>query len=155
MEARNFMSTNLVTCKPSDTVEDAARTMLEHNHSVVPVVDNKNSIVGIVTESDFVGKKVTAPHAMSSLKQLFGSTFHAQDVEEIYASSKQKKLEDVMSKDIVKISADSSLSEVVDLMHRKNIKRLPVVENDKLVGLITRRDLIKVFVNTQESEIRP
>lgn len=139
------MSSDVKTCLPTDTVADAAKLMAEYGFSVIPVEDKDGNLVGIVTESDFIGKEVEVPHALVSLKQLFGQQFYFRDIEEIYIKSKDKPLSSVMSKAPVTISPDTPLSEVVHLMQTKNWKKLPVVENKKVVGMVTRKDIIKAF----------
>lgn len=145
MKASDFMTKNVTTCNQSQTVEDAATLMSENGFSVVPIVDDKNNLVGLITESDFISKVQSVPHALVSLRQLFGQSFHASDVEQIYKESKAKKLGDIMTKNPKTVGPNSTLDEVVTFMGEKNLKRLPVVDNGKVVGIITRTDVIRAF----------
>lgn len=145
MLTKDFMTTNVVTCSPEQTVGDAAKIMVENGFSVIPVVDENEDVVGIVTESDFVGKEIEIPHALASIKQLFGQNFFFKDIEKVYENSKNLKLSKVMSGMPVSVNPDTPLSEVVQLMLTKNKKKLPVTEGRKLVGIVTRKDLIKAF----------
>jgi CBS domain-containing protein len=119
--------------------------MLANGFSVVPIVDSRQHLVGIVTESDFVGKELKIPHALASIKRLFGQDFYIQDIEPIYQKAKSKKLSEVMSKNLVVVKPEDTLTDVVNIMIEKKLKRLPVVKDDKLVGIITRKDLIRAF----------
>lgn len=149
MKAKDFMTTNVITCTEDQSVADAAKLMVEKEFSVMPILNSEGKLVGIVTESDFVGKEVKVPHALASIKQLFGQNFYFNDVETLYAEAKNKKLSSVMSKNLKTIKPETSLSKVVNYMISKNIKRLPVVDGEKLVGIITRKNILKAFNATE------
>lgn len=145
MLTKEFMTAEVISCTPDDTVETAARIMVSKGFSVVPVTDENDELLGIVTESDFVGKEIEIPHALASIKQMFGQNFFFKDIEQVYLDAKNKTLATIMSPSPKSIHPDSSLSEVVQLMLTKNYKKLPVVDGRKLVGIVTRKDLIKAF----------
>ncbi len=145
MIASDFMTKNVTTCNENQTVEEAATLMAEKGFSVIPVVDDGDQLVGIITESDFISKSQAVPHAMVSLRHLFGKSFHAQDVEAIYKESKSKKLSEVMTKSPKTIGPNATLDEVVTFMGEKDVKRIPVVDGGKVVGIITRTNVIKAF----------
>jgi CBS domain-containing protein len=145
MKAKDFMTKNVITANSNLTIGDAAILMAQNGFSVLPVVDANFEIVGIITESDFVGKEKNIPHALASIKQLFGQIFYFREIEEIYEQSKGKKLSEVMSTKVFTIPAEASLTEIVNFMISKGLKRLPVVEGKKLVGIITRKDMLKAF----------
>ena len=94
MIAQDFMTKNVLFCKQTQTVEEAAAIMSENGFSVMPVVDDEGILVGILTESDFISKEVKIPHAMASMKKLLGVTHYEGNIEEIYASAKKRKLEE-------------------------------------------------------------
>lgn len=145
MKASEFMTKEVVTCSQDSTVEQAATLMAEKGFSVLPIVDGGGQLVGILTESDFVSKSENIPHALASLKHLFGKSYNSQDVEEIYKEAKSKKLSEVMTKNPKSVDPDATLSEVVNFMSEKGLKRVPVIENGKVVGIITRKNLINAF----------
>lgn len=145
MLVKEFMTTKLTTCHADQTVKDAADLMTKNGISILPIVDDESRLLGIVTESDFIGKEVRVPHAMASLKQLFGETFHNQDIESVYRAARDTKLEKVMSKNVKTVSKESTLTSVIDTMVANHLKRLPVIEDGKLIGIITRKDLMKAF----------
>lgn len=145
MQVKEFMTTKLTTCSSDQTVKDAADLMTEKGISILPVVDADNKLLGIVTESDFIGKEIDVPHAMVSLKQLFGQTYHNQDIESVYRAARDTKLEKVMSKDVRTVDKESTLTSVIETMVAYHLKRLPVIEDGKLIGIITRKDLMKAF----------
>lgn len=127
------------------TVEEAAKMMLDHNFSVLPVTNEDGDLVGILTESDFVGKDADIPHAMACVKSLFGQTYAFGNVEDLYKKAKTKKVSEVMTHDPTCVESKDTLSKVVAVMSNQNLKRLPVVDGNKVVGIITRKDIIKAF----------
>ena len=145
MIVKEFMTSPVVTCSHAATLGEAVSLMLAKRISILPIVDGEEKLVGVITESDFVGKEKSVPHAFTNLRSLFGETFHMKDIEEIYLAAKPKKVIEVMSKNPVVVKPKSTLTEVVELMSAKNLKRLPVVDNEMVVGIITRKDLIKAF----------
>lgn len=145
MKVLDFMTKDVTTCTESQTVGDAAKKMIELGISVMPVVNDEGTLTGIVTQSDFISREVEIPHALVSIKRLFGQDFNLTDVEDVYKKSKSKKLSDVMSTNLVTVSSENTLNGVVELMMKKHLKRLPVVDDGKLVGMITRKDILKAF----------
>lgn len=149
MKASEFMTKDVITCNENQTVEEAATVMAENGFSVLPIVDDSGALVGVITESDFVSKSKKVPHAMVTLKHLFGKSFNSQDVEEIYKESKSKKLSEIMTKNPKTVSSDATLDEVVTFLGEKDLKRVPVVDNGKVVGIITRKNIITAFTKVK------
>ncbi len=154
MLVKEVMTTNVISCKYNQTVSDAAHKMLENRVGGLPIVDEEDHLVGIITESDFVGKKVDVPHALVSLTKLLGETFHYTDIEEIFRKSKHKLLDNVMTKPPYSTTPNASITDVENIMIKKHIHRLPVVDNGKLVGIITRRDILRSFTKSEEDYIQ-
>lgn len=152
MKASQFMTKEVTSLTPDKTVEDAAAMMLEKNISVIPVVDSTLNLVGIITESDFIGKKAEIPHALASLKRLLGHIFYHEGVEDIFIQAKTMLLEKVMSRNPKTINPNDSLNDVVDKMSKYNLKRVPVVQDGKLVGIITRHDILRAFIMLKPSQ---
>lgn len=145
MKVLDFMTKDVQTCNEDQTVGEAAKKMIDSGISVMPVVNNEGTLTGIVTQSDFISREVEIPHALVSMKRLFGQDFNLTDVEDVYKKSKSKALGEVMSRDPVTVTSENSLNGVVELMMKKHLKRLPVVDNGKLIGIITRKDILKAF----------
>jgi CBS domain-containing protein len=145
VKASEFMTKEVISLTPDKTVEDAAKLMLKKNISIVPIVDSTSHLVGVVTESDFIGKNADIPHALASIKRLLGQIFYHDGVEQIFQNAKKMALEKVMSNNPKFASPDDSLDKIVDQMGRFNLKRIPVVKDGKLVGVITRHDIIRAF----------
>lgn len=151
MKAKDFMTKNVITCTEDQTVGEAAKVMVETEFGVLPIVNNENKLVGVVTETDFLGKEIIIPHALASIKQIFGQNFYFTDIESLYPEAKKKILSEVMSKNLKTVSPETTLSGVVDYMIAKDIRRLLVVENEILVGIITRKNILKAFHHSSDS----
>jgi CBS domain-containing protein len=145
MKVKDFMTKDVISCPINATLKEAAQIMSEHRISALPIVEEENHLVGIITTTDFVGKEIDIPHALVSIKRLLGQDYHNIDVEEIYKKASKLMVSDVMSSNPMAISPDQAINDVVNNMIASNHKRLPVVENNKLLGIITRKDLIKAF----------
>lgn len=149
MITKEFMTTKVISCLSEKTIQEAAQLMSDKNISALPVVDAKGSLLGIVTESDFVGKEVEIPHALANVKRLLGQTFFKVDIEEIFKKAKDHKISEVMTKSPTFVTPSTTLTDVVNLMMSKNFKRFPVVEDGKLVGIVTRKDVLKAFIKVK------
>jgi CBS domain-containing protein len=149
MRADEIMSKQPVTIKADLTCLHAAELMVENKISILPVVSAQEELVGVITQSDFVGRQVEVPHALVSIKTILGKNFYNRDIEEIYKESKETLVGDVMTKNVISVKPDQSVNTVVNLMIDHNLKRVPVVDDSgKLVGIITRRNLLEAFVKS-------
>jgi CBS domain-containing protein len=146
MTVRDFMTRRVVTVAPDAPALVAAKLMLEHTISGLPVVDAEQHVVGIVSEHDLLrqpdgGKR--KPHWLQLMVEergLAGET----------AGFRDRKVDDVMTPNPMMITASSSLEEACRLIADYGIKRLPVVENGKLVGIIARADLVRALAQARQ-----
>jgi CBS domain-containing protein len=152
MKVKDFMTSEVVSLNKDLTVTDAANLMIELKYSVIPIVDSEHHLVGIITESDFIGQDANIPHALASLKRVLGQISYFSNIEEIYEKAQDKPLRTVMTPNPTYVEPEDSLSYVVALMGSKNIKRAPVVDSGKLVGIVTRKDIIKAFVKFKKKK---
>ncbi|PFE06508.1 CBS domain-containing protein [Bacillus cereus] len=113
---REFMSTDIVQCTPLDNVYEAAVKMKEEDIGMIPVVEN-NQVVGLVTDRDLVVRGIAEKHPGSN------------------------KITNIMTTGIVSVSPDDSIEKATELMAQHQIRRLPVVENGELVGMLALGDL--------------
>ena len=140
MKVSDVMTRRVVSISPEATIFEAIRLMLKHHISGVPVIADRGKLVGIVTESDFLHRPETATERKRSrwLDAFFGPAAAAKD----YVRSHGLKVEDVMTRDPVTVAENTPLDEVVRMMESHNIKRLPVMRRSKLVGIVSRADLM-------------
>lgn len=144
---RDIMSTRLVTVKPSATVRDAARAMVERGVGSVLVVDDAGSLVGIVSEGNFVGQRWGRPFSSHAAAYIFGEYLDFKGLQETYEQAAKTPVQQVMTMEVVTVTPDANLDDVVTLMLERDLKRLPVVESNRLVGVVARHDLLKAMIH--------
>ena len=145
MDVADVMTRHVVTVAPMTTIADAAGLMLQHRISGLPVVDEKGDLLGIVTEGDLLRRTETGTERRHKpwLELLLGPGRLAQE----YVDAHAQFVSEAMTRDVVSVTPQSPLSEVVRLMERQNVKRLPVLEAGKLVGIVSRANLVQALLN--------
>jgi len=148
MKAAEIMTSRVATVRPEAQLKDAARTMLEYGISGLPVVDASGQLVGIVTEADFLRRTETGTERRHPrwLEFLLGPGKLADE----YVHSHGRKVQEVMTPNVVTVSEDTPLQDVVDIMERRRIKRIPVVGDGKIVGIISRANLVQALARLAE-----
>jgi len=141
MQAKDVMTTEVVTVGPDDSVADLAKTLLEHEISAAPVVDG-DKLVGIVSEGDLVRRAEigTARRHRAWWLELF--TSDAKLTRE-YVKSHAHTVRDVMADRVITVEEETDLSEIAHLLEKERIKRVPVVKEGKLVGVVSRADILR------------
>ena len=151
MKVAEIMTPKPVSVTPKTAVIDAAKLMLQHHISGLPVIDANGAVAGIVTEGDLLRRTETGTerHRSPWLAFLVGPGRLAGDYVEAHA----RKVGEVMTGEVAVVNPSDDLTDVVSLMEKRHIKRLPVVENGKLVGIVSRADLVRALVRrlTQEA----
>lgn len=146
MIAKNVMNKNVVSIRPDDTLKDAVILMVKHSVSGLPVIDENKNIIGIISQSDVLrhGKKPFILEAVDLL-EIFLYEQTPTDYEEELKIALNMKIKDVMTKDIIVVSEDTSVGKIAHLMIENEINRVPVIREGKLVGIIGREDIIKAI----------
>lgn len=144
MNAQDIMTSPVVTTTADSTVETAAKLMLEHGTSCLPVLDNKGQLVGILTHTDFGFHRKFLPMA-GHLYTLMGSWVKPETLEEVAKAVSSRRVSEVMSHPVITVQGDTPVAEVADLMLQKNISRLPVLRGKELVGIVTRHNFVKLM----------
>ena len=132
------MTASVVTVRPDAPVKEAARLLVEHRISALPVVEESGKLVGIVSEADLIPFE-TRPDPRTQAMPIPAT-----------AGSAPRLVSDVMTRKVVTISPESEVSQAARLMIEADVKRLPVMEGEKLVGIVSRRDLVKVIARRDE-----
>lgn len=151
MRAREIMSSDVVTVKRDTTIEEIAHLLSEKNISGVPVVDEDNHIIGMVTEKDLLYKDVE-PRFPAVVELLGGIVFlkgvkhYNEELKKLVAT----KAEDIMTKNVITVSGDHQVEKVAEIMVDRDINRIPVAENGKLIGIISRSDIVKYIAKMLE-----
>ncbi len=145
MQVRDVMTRNVVSVKADDSILSAARLMLQNRISGLPVLDANGALVGVVTEGDFLrrGELGTTKRRPRWVEFLLGPGKLAQE----YVHQSGRKVFDVMTRDPHTVSEDDTLESVVTQMERHRVKRLPVMRDGKLVGIISRANLLHALAS--------
>jgi CBS domain-containing protein len=141
MRAHQIMTRSVITIAPDATILEAAKTMLQHHVSGLPAVDAAGKLVGIVSEGDFIRRSEIGTQRKRGrwLKFLLGAGAAATD----YAHEHGRKVSEVMTSDPITVAEDTTLEEIVSAMETNGVKRLPVMKGDKLVGIVSRANLLQ------------
>ena len=141
MRAHQIMSRKVVSVTPETTAVEAANLMLQHHISGLPVVDKAGTVVGLLSEGDFLRRSEIGTQKRRGrwLKFLYGIGRSADD----YVHEHGRKVVEIMSPWPVTVTEDTALPDIVDLMERHNVKRVPVLRDGKLVGIVSRANLLQ------------
>jgi len=150
MKASDVMTRAVVTVGRETPVLQAIRLMLDNNVSGLPVLDDAGKVVGILTEGDLLRRSETGTerHRPRWLEILLGPGRIAGE----YVRTHGRKVEEIMTSDVVSVTQETPLDEVVGLMERRRIKRLPVLGDDVLVGIVSRADLLRSLLHALEAQ---
>jgi CBS domain-containing protein len=145
MKAHDVMVSPVVTTTASSTVRDVARLLLERRISAVPVVDDAGKVVGIVSEGDLMHRSEADTERRRSwwLRLLPADEMLASE----YAKAHARKVADVMTRRVITASPDTPLHEIARLLEKNSIKRVPIVRDGQLVGIISRANLIQAVAS--------
>lgn len=145
MKAEDVMTRDVISIAPDATVLQAARLMLQHHISGLPVVDKDGKLVGVLSEGDFLRRRETRTEHKRSrwLEFLMGPGRIAAE----YSHSHGSKVAEVMTTEVQTVDEVTALEDIVELMERKRIKRVPVVCGGQLVGIVTRSNLMHAMVS--------
>lgn len=149
MQARDIMTTSVITADPAMSVSDIAKLLLDYRISAVPVLDENGKLAGVVSEGDLMRRSdLGTERERSWWLEMFGATDRPSD----YIKSHGRKAEDVMTRDVITVSPDTSVADIAATLERKHIKRVPVIEDGKLVGLVSRSNLLGALTVAHDSK---
>jgi len=147
MKVADVMVTSVLSVGPDASVREVASMMLERRISGMPVVDDKGRILGIVSEGDLIRRpEIETDRAPAGWLHVFLSD---EERAREFVKSHGRKVREVMTQPAICVAPDTPLAVVVRLMERHRVKRLPVVENGRLAGLVTRADLLRALLTRQ------
>lgn len=145
MRAHQIMTRPVIAVTPETTIVEAANTMLQRHISGLPVVDTTGKLVGIISEGDFIrrGEIGTQRKRGRFLRFILGPGKEATD----FVREQGRKIAEIMTPEPLTINEDTDLEKIVELMEKNNVKRLPVTRGDKLVGIVTRSNLLQAVAS--------
>ena len=150
MRVEDFMTRRVVTITPDTTLLAAAKLMLEHRVGGLPVLDASGRMIGVFSESDLLREE--GEDGSPWLQMMVGPDGKPAEPPRLDA----RKVGDVMTRQLITIAPGASIAQACRLLHEHRLRRLPVVESDKLVGMIARADLVRaVAVSAEEASPAP
>src|SRR5947199_259613 len=153
MIVSDVMTRKVLSVAPEETVEQAANLMLRHGISGLFVVDGKGTLAGVVTEGDLLRRDEigTQRHRPWWLRMLVSPGQQALD----FTRAHGKRVSDVMTPEVICVSADTKLEDVVETMEKQRIKRVAVTENGHMVGVVARSDLLRALLAHEREKGAP
>lgn len=150
MNASDVMTRNIVTVRRGASIAEAIRLMLDNRVSGLPVLDDEDKIVGILTEGDLLRRSETGTerHRPRWLEFLMGPGRIAEE----YVRTHGRQVEEIMTRDLVSVTGDTPLEDVVRVMEHRRIKRVPVLDRDLLVGMVSRADLLRALARALDEQ---
>src|ERR1700692_217478 len=141
MRAHQIMTRPVITITPETTIVEAANTMLQPHVSGLPVTDAAGKLVGIISEGDFLRRSEIGTQRKRGrfLKFILGPGKAATD----FVHEHGRKVAEIRTPQPLTITEDTALQEIVELMEKNNVKRLPVMRGDKIVGIVSRANLLQ------------
>ena len=145
MNAADIMTQPVISVCSEATIAEAARLMLQHQISGLPVTDARDAVIGVVTEADLLCRaELGTEHRRPRwIEFLIGPGRLASD----YIGAHARKVSEVMTGTVVSVAPQDALPDVVDVMEKRHIKRVPVVDQGRLVGIVSRANLVRALVH--------
>lgn len=143
MKIKDIMTKDVVSVKRDTPVDEIAHLLIEHDIGGVPVIDEEQRVIGIVNESDLFLKEKGIPFSAVKVPMLFKQWVEPEKLLEIYAEAHMHTAADVMTEPVICVEEQDTIPDVALLMARHDVKHVPVVRDGKLVGMVTRTDIIR------------
>lgn len=149
VQVKDAMNSPVVTVGPEDTLADVAKVFREKKIRGAPVVDGGGNLVGIISEADLIAKSQDLKVSVSY--DIFGWVSPQTPVEDLAQFSRglssvgNTKVKQIMTKRVVTVSPQDSVDKVAQLLAKRNINRIPVMDGSKIVGIISRADVIQAI----------
>ena len=150
MRAADFMTIGAATIRPDASIREAARIMLDHRVSGLPVLDEGGNLVGIVSEGDLLRE---AARGEDTPRHWLEIVAEPESPGRAARLAPALTVREVMTAAVVTISASTPVREVVELMQQHGIKRVPVLEGERVIGIVSKADLLRGLA--REAELMP
>jgi CBS domain-containing protein len=148
MKARDVMVAPVITVKPHFSVREVAQLFIERRISAAPVVDDQGKLAGIVSEGDLLHRQEAGTERRHSpwLRFMIANETLAAE----YVKAHAQKISDVMTRKVITAAPETPLHEIASTLEKHSIKRVPIVSNDQLVGLVSRANLIQAVASARQ-----
>ncbi len=147
MQASDVMVSKVITVAPDANVIEVAKILLAHCISAVPVIASDGKLVGIVSEGDLIRRSESETERQRSWwLELFTSS---QTLASEFVKANARKVADIMTRPVIAAAPDTPLREIANLLEKHRIKRVPIVQNGKLVGIVSRANLLQALASAR------
>ena len=153
MNAKDVMTTEVVTVSPETTVQDLAKILSEKGISGAPVVDASQRLIGIVSEGDLLHRAETGTERRVQRRRSWwlDSVAAEQELARDYVKAHGRTVADIMTREVITAEETTDLADLAMLLETKRIKRVPVVSGGKLVGIVSRANLVRALATTSSA----
>lgn len=153
MQAKDIMTTPVVSVTPQTRIAEVARLLLERHISAVPVLDKEAGLVGMISEGDFLRRAEGEGHQHGSwwLRLFAGPGDRAAD----FVKTHGRTAADVMTREVISVAADTPEGDIAHLLETRRIKRVPVVSDGKVIGIVSRADLLHSLAARRKTAAGP
>jgi CBS domain-containing protein len=159
MNASDVMIRDVITVKPNAKVQEVAEILVTKRISGMPVIDDSGKVVGMISEGDLLRRSadgawpnVWGPPPRRGWVRLL---MEGDDLSTEYVNQPDRRVADVMTYEIISANPETSVSEIASLLMHHRIKRVPIMRNGKLVGLVSRGNLIEALARVHQKEAMP
>src|SRR5690349_20056240 len=155
MRAMDIMTTDVITVDPDMTVQDLAKLLAERGISGAPVVDAAGQLVGIVSEGDLLHRaEIGAARRHRVRRRSWWLDHYASETTREYVKDHARTVKDIMTADVSAVSEGTDLAEVAAVLEAKRVKRVPVMRDGKVVGIISRANIVRAVGATKGASPR-
>ncbi len=150
MKVSEIMTRDVTTATPDTTIAQLAHVISEKNLGGLPIVDENGELVGIVTESNLLPKMKKVPFSNIKLPALFHEWVDEPGIEPLFKLARDKKAGEVMSTKVVSVEPNDTVLAAAIILGERGFRRLPVVEDGRLVGIVSRGDILRALAKANE-----
>jgi nucleotide-binding universal stress UspA family protein/predicted transcriptional regulator len=143
----DVMTKDVIAVRADTTVQEIARLLKEHRIGGVPVIDGEGEVIGMVSEGDLFLKQKRVPFLGMHAPALFDQFVDPENIAEIYQRARRLTAADVMTKAVTSVDSQDQVGQVAETMMRDGLRRVPVTHDGKLVGIISRSDIIHLLID--------
>ena len=152
MKASDVMTVDVVTVAPTASVQEVAKLLLAHRISALPVADQNGSLVGIISEGDLVRRtELGTDHRSSWWLDILANRSN-EELATQYVKSHSRRVEDIMTREIITATPATPLRDIAKLLEKHHIKRVPIVADGRLVGIVSRANLIQALASQRKPD---
>ena len=150
MDVKEVMTKAVVSVNRDSTIDEIAQVLIDNKVSGLPVLSDGGYLIGVVTEGDLLRREMSP--RLPEFINILGAVIYYHGVERYNEDFKKllaQTASDIMTEDLITVKEDTDISEVARLMLNNNIKQIPVVDGSKLIGIVSRADIVKLLLKQE------